>query len=211
MNTMNLIKEYINNIPLQEPIYSNKIYDYVLKKIKTSKLVINEYINRYEEQNEDFIRYRKGIYFKTDKTPFGYAPINYQKLINDLYIKKSDEIIGYISGPTFANKIGLTTLLPKYEYITTNNNRVISDVINLKLVKPVTKITSNNYKYLQILDLINNKHHIQYDCDNPNRLIYDYIKKNNLQFSVLLYYSKYYKKDILVKLQEISANYELAS
>lgn len=206
MTVLNLIDEYIKTKPLKEPIYSNEIQKYVLTKAKINDATINEYINRYEEKNNDFIRYRKGIYYKTVKTPFGYSPINYQKLINDLYIINNNKKIGYISGPSFANRIGLTTEISKYEYITTNNNRVVSGIDNLKLIKPVIKVNDDNYKYLQVLDLLANKNNIYFNCDNPNRIIYEYIIKNNIDFKGLLKYSIYFGKKCLLKLQEVCFN-----
>ena len=112
-------------------------------------------------------------------------------------------VYGYITGPSLANKIGLTTQLPKDEYIVTNNNRIVSDIDNIKLSKPVVEVTKDNYKILQVLDLLLNKNNVNYDCDNPNKVIYDYIIDNNIKFEGLLYYSKYYSKNVLFKLQEV--------
>lgn len=203
MTVMNIIDKYVRNQEIGFPIYSNNICDYVLKQCHTSKNVVNEYINRYEESHDDFIRYRKGIYYRAAKTPFGFSNINYKMLIDDLYLFDDIDVYGYIGSPSLANKIGLTTQIPKDEYIVTNNNRVVCDVDNIKLMKPVVKINKDNYKVLQILDLLVNKYNILYECDNPNEIIYDYIMSNNISFEKLLYYSKYYNKNVLFKIQEV--------
>lgn len=203
MNIMDLIEKYINKYDIGTPIYSNNICNYVINCFNTKLNIVTEYINRYEEKHDDFVRYRKGIYYRAKKTPFGYSPINYNKLISDLYLNDSNNVYGYIGGPSLANKIGLTTQLPKDEYIVTNNNRIISDIENIKLVKPVVSITKDNYKILQVLDLLLNKNNVNYDCDNPNKVIYDYIIENNIRFESLLFYSKYYNKSVLFKLQEV--------
>ena len=203
MNIMDLIDRYVNNYEIGAPIYSNNICEFVLTCYYTKANVITEYINRYEEKHEDFIRYRKGIYYRAVKTPFGYSNINYNRLITDLYLNDNNNVYGYITGPSLANKIGLTTQLPKDEYIVTNNNRIVSDIDNIKLSKPVVEVTKDNYKILQVLDLLLNKNNVNYDCDNPNKLIYDYIIDNNIKFEGLLYYSKYYSKNVLFKLQEV--------
>lgn len=80
MNIMELIDKYINRNDIGMPIYSKDICLYVLAFYYTKVNVITEYINRYEENHEDFIRYRKGIYYRAIKTPFGYSNINYNKL-----------------------------------------------------------------------------------------------------------------------------------
>lgn len=209
MNIMELIDKYINRNDIGMPIYSKDICLYVLAFYYTKVNVITEYINRYEENHEDFIRYRKGIYYRAIKTPFGYSRINYNKLITDLYLNDDDNVYGYISGPSLANKIGLTTQLPKDEYIVTNNNRIVSDIDNIKLVKPVVTVTRDNYKILQVLDLLLNKNNVNYDCENPYKVIYDYINDNNIKFEGLLYYSKYYNKNVLFKLQEVCIQSEI--
>ena len=211
MNIMDLIDEYVNKYEIGIPIYSNSICEYVLSNYSTKINIINEYINRYEEKHDNFVRYRKGIYYRTVKTPFGYSNINYSILVTDLYLKDNNNVYGYITGPSLANKIGLTTQLSKDEYIVTNNNRIVSDVDNIKLYKPAVTVTKDNYKILQVLDLLLNKNNINYDCDNPNKLIYDYIINNNITFEGLLYYSKYYSKNVLFKLQEVCIQNEITS
>ena len=203
MNIIELIDKYVNKYDIGTPIYSKDICEYVLALYYTNVNVINEYINRYEEKHDDFIRYRKGIYYRAVKTPFGFSKIDYNKLINDLYLCDIDQVYGYISGPTLANKIGLTTQMAKEEYIVTNNNRVVSDIDNIKLIKPPVIVTRDNYKILQVLDLLLNKYDVYYDCENPNKVIYNYIIDNNINFENLLYYSKYYNKTVLFKLQEV--------
>ena len=203
MNIIELIDKYVNKYDIGTPIYSKNICEYVLALYYTNVNVINEYINRYEEKHDDFIRYRKGIYYRAVKTPFGFSKIDYNKLINDLYLCDINQVYGYISGPTLANRIGLTTQMAKEEYIVTNNNRVISDIDNIKLIKPPVIVTRDNYKILQVLDLLLNKYDVYYDCENPNKVIYNYIIDNNINFENLLYYSKYYNKSVLFKLQEV--------
>ena len=203
MNIIDLIDKYVNKYNIGTPIYSKDICEYVLACYHTNVNVINEYINRYEEKHDEFIRYRKGIYYRAVKTPFGFSKIDYNKLINDLYLCDINQVYGYISGPTLANRIGLTTQMAKEEYIVTNNNRVVSDIDNIKLIKPPVIVTRDNYKILQVLDLLLNKYDVYYDCENPNKVIYNYIIDNNINFENLLYYSKYYNKSVLFKLQEV--------
>lgn len=203
MNIIELIDKYVNKYNIGTPIYSKDICEYVMGLYYTNVNVINEYIHRYEEKHDDFIRYRKGIYYRAVKTPFGFSNIDYNKLIHDLYLCNIDQVYGYISGPTLANKIGLTTQIAKEEYIVTNNNRVVSDIDNIKLIKPPVVVTRDNYKILQVLDLLLNKYDVYYDCENPNKVIYNYIIDNDINFERLLYYSKYYNKSVLFKLQEV--------
>lgn len=199
MNYMNYIEEYVKNIDFQTPIFTKNIYEYVKKySDNVNQLLLNTYIKRYMEKNDFFVRYAKGIYYKTIRTPFGAAPIDLKQLYKMLFIYDGDDVIGYETGPSFMTKLGLTTQLSKKIYFTTENNRntIIKDYV--ELIKPVIDVTKSNYKYLQILDVINNKFNVYYEVENPNDIIYKYIKDNDLSFEKLLFYSRYYNNNNLV-------------
>lgn len=199
MNYMNYIEEYVKNIDFQTPIFTKNIYEYVKKYIdNVNQLLLNTYIKRYMEKNDFLVRYAKGIYYKTIRTPFGAAPIDLKQLYKMLFIYDGDDVIGYETGPSFMTKLGLTTQLSKKIYFTTENNRntIIKDYV--ELIKPVIDVTKSNYKYLQILDVINNKFNVYYEVENPNDIIYKYIKDNDLSFEKLLFYSRYYNNNNLV-------------
>ena len=199
MNYMNYIEEYVKNIDFQTPIFTKNIYEYVKKYCdNVNQLLLNTYIKRYMEKNDFFVRYAKGIYYKTIRTPFGAAPIDLKQLYKMLFIYDGDDVIGYETGPSFMTKLGLTTQLSKKIYFTTENNRntIIKDYV--ELIKPVIDVTKSNYKYLQILDVINNKFNVYYEVENPNDIIYKYIKDNDLSFEKLLFYSRYYNNNNLV-------------
>lgn len=175
---MELINEFINNISNGYPIFTSDIHDYVLNKIPNANpLVINEYIKRYEKNNENFTRYKKGIYYKNVITFFGKSKIKQKELIKRLYLEDYEEIYGYETGPSFINRMGLTTQVPKYTYFATNKNRVEKCTNTIELVKPMITITKNNYKYLQILDVIANKYNVPFEVENSNEIIRDVIKK----------------------------------
>ena len=149
------------------------------------------------DKNDFFVRYAKGIYYKTINTPFGKAPINIKQLYKMLFLYDGEDIIGYETGPSFMTKLGLTTQMAKKVYFTTENNRntIVKDFV--ELVKPVTDVNQYNYKYLQILDVINNKFNVYFEVDNPDDIIYEYIKRNSLSFEKLLYYAKFYNNSNL--------------
>ena len=116
-----------------------------------------------------------------------------------LYISNEDDIFGYETGPSLINRMGLTTQVPKNIYISTNNIRVTNSFENVELVKPTVKITKENYKYLQILDVISNKYNVPFEASNSNEIIKKLIKDNGLNFEKLLYYSRFYKDNKIFK------------
>lgn len=197
---MNLITEYIDNIDSGYPIFTSDIQDYVLNEIKDANLLtINEYINRYEKNNNNFIRYKKGIYYKSIDTYFGKTKIKQSALIKRLYLADEKDVYGYETGPSLINRMGLTTLVPKYTYFATNKTRVNKCNNTIELVKPVVKVTKENFKYLQILDVIANKYDVPFDVDNPNEIIRNVIDDNKLEFENLLYYATFYKDNGIYK------------
>lgn len=197
---MNLISTYIDKIDIGVPIFSSDIHKYVINEIiNANPLVINEYINRYEKKQQDFIRYKKGIYYKTADTCFGKIKINYSELITRLYIKDDEDIFGYETGPSLINSLGLITQMPKCTFIATNKLQVDKVDDTIKLVKPVTKITNKNYKYLQILDVISNRFKVPIEISDYNFVIRRIIDDYNLNFELLLYYANYYKDNNIYK------------
>ncbi|UKI14062.1 MAG: hypothetical protein L6V85_08120 [Clostridiales bacterium] len=73
------------------------------------------------------MRYQKGIYYKTVHTPFGVAGIDTTELIKRTYLVNGDDVIGYESGPSYMNKIGLTTQMPNMTYIVTTRTRYTTE------------------------------------------------------------------------------------
>lgn len=203
-NTMNLISEYVNNQKIGYPIFSSDIQKYILKNKQVSPLVINEYINRYEKTHEDFNRYKKGIYYTSIDTVFGKSTIKHGELVRRLYMWDEDEVFGYETGPSYCNFIGLTTQVPKYTFIATNKRQTNINDSTLKLVKPVIEVNINNYKYLQMLDIISNRVLTYYETENYKSIIRDEIERKKINFEGLFYYAKYYKdKNIYKKIAEL--------
>ena len=144
MTVMNCIGEYVSQIAYCAPIFTNDIYKYVEKHIPgVKKSSLNECIVRYANSNPEFIRYQKGIYYKTTITPFGKAEISYTELIKRVYLFNDDEVFGYETGPSFMNKIGLTTQMPAHTYLATERTRSCATLNKdrLFLLKPIMKVT----------------------------------------------------------------------
>ena len=63
------------------------------------------------------------------------------------------------------------------------------------------KIDNENYKYLQLFDIINNKDQINIEVDNADEIIYNFIEENELDFEKIIKYARETKnKKILEKL-----------
>lgn len=208
MNLMNCINDYICGIDYSVPIFSDDIYNYAKTKIPNlKKNILNEYVTRFQKNNPELIRFQKGIYYKTKDTPFGKSNISYKDLINRVYIKDGSNVIGYETGPSFMNRIGLTTQMPAHTYLITENNRVtLGNISNdMVLIKPIIKLNRKNYRYLQFLDILDNKYKVPIEADNYKEILRNFIDMYNLDFELLLFYAKYYKSSsIYIKLSELA-------
>ncbi len=208
MTALDCINEYVGKIDFRTPIFTQDIFEYIERKMPNVKRnSINEYVARYIKSNTNFVRYQKGIYYKTIATPFGSAGINYTELVKRAYITDGEEVFGYESGASFMNKIGLTTQMPACTCIVTNRHRTsIGDGgAQLMLTKPATHITKKNYRYLQFLDLLDNRMNVNIETENCQEILRDYIDHYGLNFELLLYYAQFYKNNkIYRKLAELA-------
>ena len=102
MTVMQCIDEFVRKAELRVPLYTNEIYEYVKTRLPdTDKATFNMTLQRFEKRNPDFVRYQKGVYYKTVHTPFGVAGIDTTELIKRTYLVNGDEVIGYESGPSY--------------------------------------------------------------------------------------------------------------
>lgn len=207
------IADIIHHLPNGVPIYTENIAKALAKQFKLefgkAKGLVNVNLKRIADDN-NLERYQKGIYYKAQTTPFGKTKLNPAHIARDVYIHKNGRIIGYETGASFLNKIGLTTQIAKYKYYATNvfkqNGSRVDKKLSVVIRKPIVAVTEENYRYLQLLDAIGNKDKLPIDALHPEKIIFNYIKDNNLNFEKLVAYaSKYYRKETLLRVGEIVA------
>ena len=208
MSIIKYIDEYVLASESRAPIFTDDLYEYVAKRVPgLKKDVLNAYISRYEKANPDFIRHQKGIYYKTVTTPFGKANINFTELIKKTYLANGAEVYGYETGPSLMNKLGLTTQMPSQTYIATERVRVriTGTEGQIHLMKPLADISNDNYRYLQLLDVLDNRMKIEIEAENYLEILRNYIDKHELNFELMLYYAGFYKNNrIYGKIAELA-------
>ena len=161
MNYNDILIKYIDKCPYDEPIFIEDIKNYFKN--------IYVYINRLVKKDK-LSQFIKGIYYKPTKGVFGSKPLNVEKVIEKKYIHDEKGTKGYFTGAYLFNKIGLTTQVPKDILIMTNECLGTNDYNNKNLGvtirKPKTKINEENYKYLQLFDILTNKYNIKIKNNN---------------------------------------------
>jgi hypothetical protein len=130
------------------------------------------------------IKIKNGLYFlpNPERVLQSYA-FNLMNIIDSVYLKNQDnEFIGYRSGINFANLLGLTSQTASVEVIYSNNvstrKREIKIQNNRLMINaPRVKITNQNYKLLQLLDLLTDFEKVsEYELDQVQSKLLAYIK-----------------------------------
>ena len=210
MNYNKIVFDYINKCNFDEPLFLEEIKQYVINNYKTNEINIlkkniNVIINRMCKNNI-LKQFYKGIYYKPVNNVFGEMPLDKNKVIIKKYIKdENGNIKGYITGAKLFNQLGLTTQVPNIINIVTNecknNNEYKNEKLGVIIIKPKIKIDNDNYKYLQLFDIINNKEEINIEVDNEDEIIYSFIEENKLNFEKIIKYARVTNnKKILEKL-----------
>ena len=97
----------------------------------------------------------KGKYYKPESTPFGNLEPNQYQVVKDL-LEDDGKTIGYLTGYSIYNQLGLTTQISNTIQIARNDLRpsLNRDRYSIKFVKQKNTITKENIPLLQLLDAI---------------------------------------------------------
>lgn len=97
----------------------------------------------------------KGKYYKPEKTPFGELQPDQEQIVKDL-IEDNGKLIGYLTGYSIYNKLGLTSQVSNTIQIGKNQTRpkLKRERYTISFVKQKNTITKKNIPFLQILDSI---------------------------------------------------------
>lgn len=106
------------------------------------------------------VRFERGIYYIPVNTPFGKSALDPNKVIERKYIMDKEATIGFYSGITALNKLGLTTQIPNTIEICTNNETTKLRKIkvgnqSVTLRRSRVKITNENVSVISFLELMN--------------------------------------------------------
>ncbi len=149
-------------------------------------------------------RYQKGVYYRARQTVFGKARPSEELIETQLLTRRGDEIIGYETGFSLMNKLGLTTQVPKRREIATNAYRKNIDDRFIIVRKPVITVNAGNFRYLQLLDGIRDLQEAPVDVENPKGLLRNFAEKNNLNtVQALTYARQHYPQKTLLNLVDV--------
>ena len=105
------------------------------------------------------------------------------------------------------NKLGLTTQIPGLVYLATMKVRCSRNDPKqfLSLSKPITTVNKENFRYLQFLDLLQNKEKVSVESDNPLPILKNLIDRYSLTYEKLIWYAHYFNsKEVYDALSHIA-------
>lgn len=199
------IKQTIEGFPYGIAIFPDQVAQILAEQFEIpfeqAKQVTNVNLKRLADKAE-ITRLQKGIYYREKATVFGKTKPNMDAVMTQILTKQEDDVIGYETGASFRNHLGLSVLMPGQKEIATNSYRRKLDAsCHITVRKPVTKINKENYQYLQFLDMVNELPTAYVDVEHPYQLLYHYAKRKELDtLKLITIAKKYYPKKALLEL-----------
>lgn len=197
------ISKIVKEIPYEALIRTEDIAQRLAEQLDMpydkAKVATNVKLKRMADQGK-LKRIQKGIYCHLEQTVFGPIAPDIDEIIIRSVTMKDDARIGYESGPSLLNRLGLSTLLPRRIEITTNRyNTSLPEKCCVKLAKPTTMITNENWEYLQFLDVIEFLPNAHIDTEKPGMLLGAFMKERGLDPLALIFTERkhYLSKTVL--------------
>lgn len=210
---MDLYQYLMNKIGYDEPIFSKDL----LKEVELSPDALRQSLKRLVDKGK-ICRYdsNKGIYFIPDPDSlFKKKTLSVNKIINKRYLFNNNERIGYITGLSFSNILNLTTQNPATIELVTEVEKRSVRVVNynkrkITLRKPRVDVNNDNYKILQVLDLLTNFEKVSVEpLSYATKNISNYLKDVNVTKENLNQYLRNYPNKTYRNLMESELYNEL--
>ena len=150
-----MVYEYlINNYEKGEPIF---LADITIEGMTEENL---RYHLKKLTDDGVICRFESGVYYMPKKNILGgNSVLSAETVAFHKYINRRGKRVGFYSGYTLANRLGLSTQVPFTEEITSNFAPAVVREIKIKnrkyvIRRPVTEITEENAYVLQLLDCL---------------------------------------------------------
>ena len=189
-----MLYEYlVNTYNPGEPIFSA---DIDIPDVSNNSL--RQMLKKLCDQGK-IVRYEGGVYYLPLQSSLrGGNALPASVVAEHKYISRKGRIMGYYSGFTFANQLGITDQVPYTTEIVTNNAAGKFREISMKgqkiiLRKPKIQVNESNYKVLQLLDLLKDldKYADEIDSESISKIVKYIIDSQMKKESVDKYLAQY--------------------
>lgn len=155
-------------------------------------------------------KYKNGTFYLPKKSLLGLPPVlSTERVAVSKYIKRREKIIGFYSGQTFANQIGISLQVPVVKEIVTNESSAIVRSVQFnnrkfQIRKTKVPIDNDNYKILQLLSLLEKyDKYTDHEVAYADEKIRDYARANDITREKLYQYAGYYNSKALRFIQKV--------
>lgn len=200
--------DYIENTyGYNNPVFLKYLYD-AFPHFKPG--TIRESLRRLVEQ-EKLIKSKNGVYGLPDPNRVLKTPVlNSEDSINKKYIINDDGIIiGYRSGFYLANALRLTTQTPSIINIYSNEVAKKKRMIKIKNIRVIINksrvtVSNENYKLLQVLDILNDfDKYSEYSLEESKNIFFEYLNDIELSKDEIEKIVSIYPKDAQIRFYKI--------
>lgn len=202
------------------------LYDYLLEKygfnepILTTEIQYQDYskpwlykeINRLVKDGK-LMKFDKGICYIPNDTPFGKSILNPNKVIEKKYINDGSDVIGYYSGVSFLNMIGMSSQVANRIEIYTNKETSKFREVSVGRQRVILRrarvnITEKNAPVLSLLEMMNFVSP-EFFGDDEKRLAAEYVEKNNIAKGDITKYAPFFPDKALKTFVESEVVYDV--
>lgn len=202
------ITEYLDTLPQEAPVTTDMVTSYMANRTgePDDKVRKTVNVNLARLECEGVVsRIARGVYCKRIKTPFGdYVP-GKDMIYGRWLVLNGDRVIGYETGLSLMNRLGLVSQIPRKKWIATNNYSLpVPKDVQIEIQKPRTTVTGENYKYLQILDIIDRMKESPVDAAEPEEILRKKTESAGLlPDRLILYARKFYPAKTLERTVDV--------
>ena len=198
----------INNYKKGEPIF---LTDLVVEGMTEENL--RYHLKKLTDQGT-IRRFEAGIYYLPKKNLLGEeASLSAETVALHKYIRRQGRYVGFYSGFTLANRLGLSTQVPYKEEITSNNAPAQVREITIKnrkyvLRRPVTEVTEENIYVLQLLDCLKDiDKSSELEPKECGRILTQYARDHHITKELADRYISYYPLKIYKAIYDTGVQY----
>ncbi len=151
MKVPDIIENKINRLPVGY-VFTYNDFDLPVNKIDALTKALSRFV-----QEGKIRKLSPGRFYKPHYTDFGELKPEVYQVVKDL-LEQNGKIIGYLTGYSAYNQLGLTTQVSGIIQIGANEPKksIIRGLYKIRFVKQANKITKKNVPFLRILDAIRN-------------------------------------------------------
>ena len=149
MKTSDIIANKIDRLPTGY-VFTYKDFNISVENMQAAIKALNRLVEKGKIN-----KIAKGKFYKPESTVFGPLSPNQYQLVKDL-LEEENKIVGYLTGFSIYNSLGLTTQVSNTIQIGKNNVRpnLKRERYTINFVKQSNTINKENVPYLQLLDCL---------------------------------------------------------